>query len=62
MTKQKISISIELETASKLLARLSRERKNFSSKSELIQYAVKQILIHEDNSDAGKNSEQGDVA
>ena len=44
MPKQKISVTLEFGTVSKLLERLAREKGNFSSKSELVQHAVNEFL------------------
>ena len=59
MPKQKISVSIELETVSKLLEKLASERKNFSSKSELIGHAVNEFL---ENKIAGNEKKKGGAA
>jgi hypothetical protein len=44
MSKDSISITIELSTASKLLEVLAKDRKRFPTKSHIIEYAVKEFL------------------
>ncbi|KHO45707.1 MAG: hypothetical protein QS98_C0008G0011 [archaeon GW2011_AR3] len=59
MARQKISIAIDIETASKLLARLAKERKNGNSgtlsRSDLVEKAIKEnINSLQNESEAGE--------
>ncbi|MBS3109162.1 hypothetical protein J4227_01380 [Candidatus Woesearchaeota archaeon] len=46
---EKISISLEFETVSKLLARLAKHRNRFPTKSHIIRHAVHEFLNPDKN-------------
>ncbi len=64
IAKRKISVTLEMKTVSLLLARLSKERKNFPNKSKIIEHAVNEYLTSlnlTNESDNSINVTKGDT-